>query len=148
MLTICVLDKVLLKVFLLFIMNAMEENSKQQDLVYRTQKFARDVRNFIKQIPKWYGMIDDTKQLIRSSGSVAANYIEAQEALSTNDFLYRNRLCRKEARESIVWLGLLDCSLPEKFEAQREILLIEAKELVLIFSAIIKKGERKIQKDN
>ena len=123
----------------------MEDNSKQkhQDLADRTQKFARDVRVFLKQIPKWYGMIEDTKQLIRSAGSVAANYIEAQEALSTRDFLYRNRLCRKEARESVVWLILLDCSLPEKFEAQRKILLNETKELVLIFSAIVKKVEKK-----
>ena len=46
--------------------------------------------------------------MVRSSGSVGANYIEAQEALSRKDFAMRVKISRKEAKESIYWLKLLE----------------------------------------
>lgn len=49
------------------------------DLEERTEKFSRDVRRFVKGIPKRFENVEDLKQRIRSSGSVAANYIEAHE---------------------------------------------------------------------
>jgi len=42
--------------------------------------------------------------LVRASGSVGANYIEANESLSKKDFLMRVKICRKEAKESRYWL--------------------------------------------
>lgn len=84
------------------------QNSKQYNLEERTFKFAKDCRRLIKQLPKTIGNIEDGKQLIRSSGSVHANFIEANEALSKKDFYYRVKICRKEAKESRSWLGLID----------------------------------------
>jgi four helix bundle protein len=57
------------------------QNSKRYDLEERTLKFAKDVRLFIKELPKSMATIEDGKQLVRSSGSVGANYIEANEKL-------------------------------------------------------------------
>ena len=59
--------------------------------------FARDVRSFVKSAPRTVGNIEDLKQLVKSSGSVGANYIEANEALSKKDFSHRIKISRKEA---------------------------------------------------
>ena len=58
------------------------ENPKQYDLEDRTFKFAKRVRTLVKKLTKTIGNIEDGKQVIRSSGSVGANYIEANESLS------------------------------------------------------------------
>jgi len=58
------------------------QNTKLYNLEERTFKFAKRNRMFVKKLPKTIGNIEDGKQLIRSSGSVGANYIEANEALS------------------------------------------------------------------
>jgi four helix bundle protein len=81
---------------------------KQYDLEDRTFNFAKDVREFVRQIPRTIANIEDTKQLVRASGSVGANYIEANESLSKKDFLMRIKICRKEAKESRYWLRLID----------------------------------------
>lgn len=83
-------------------------NSKQYDLEERTAKFAECCRDFVKKLIRTISNIEYGKQLIRSSGSQAANYIEANEALSKKDFIYRIRICRKETKESCLWLRLCD----------------------------------------
>ena len=55
----------------------------------RTFEFARDVRLFVKGLPRTICNLEDGKQLVRSSGSVGANYIEANESLSKKDFRLR-----------------------------------------------------------
>jgi len=84
---------------------------------------------------------EQLKQLVRSSGSVGANYIEAQEALSRKDFKYRVCVARKEARESVYWLRLLNTGTKPELEAQRQDLLTECGELVRILSAIINRTD-------
>ena len=76
------------------------KNSKQYDLEERTLRFAKDVIEFVNILPKTVANIEIMKQIIRSSGSVGANYIEANEALSKKDFAMRVKICRKEAKES------------------------------------------------
>jgi four helix bundle protein len=76
------------------------QNSKQYDLEERTFEFAKAVRTFVNQIPKTATNIEDAKQLTRFSGSIGANYIEANEFLGRKDFLMRIKICRKEAKES------------------------------------------------
>ena len=56
----------------------------QYDLEDRTLKFARGCRRFVKQLPRTIGNIEDGRQLIKSSGSVGANYIEANEVKKTS----------------------------------------------------------------
>jgi len=77
-----------------------ESRTGHYDLEDRTFTFAKNVRAFAKRIPKTIANIEDTKQMVRASGSVGANYIEANEFLSKKDFLMRIRICRKEAKES------------------------------------------------
>lgn len=80
---------------------------KPYDLEERTFEFARDCRNLIAALPKSIANYEDGKQLIRSSGSVGANYIEANEKLGDKDFIFRLKIARKEAKESTYWLKLL-----------------------------------------
>ena len=121
----------------------MTENKKFKtyDLEDRTQNFAKRVRDFIKILPKSISNNEDGKQVIRSSGSVAANYIEANEALSKKDFIMRVKICRKEAKESRLWLNLIDLNNLVKLEVQRQELIGEATELMNIFGSIIRKSE-------
>jgi len=77
------------------------QNSKPiYDLEERTFRFAKNVRLFIKTLPKTIANIEDIKQVVRASGSIGSNYIEANEALSKKDFVMRIKICRKEAKES------------------------------------------------
>ncbi len=111
------------------------KNSKQYDLEERTFQFASKVREYVKIIPKSVSSIDDIKQLVRSSGSIGANYIEANDSLSKKDFIMRIKISRKEAKETRFWLRLL------AYSQEREELLQEATELMNIFGAILKKSE-------
>ena len=116
----------------------MPNDDKTQDLEERTYEFARDVRTFVKLLPKTEGNKEDIPQLIRASGSVAANYIEGNDCLGNKDFLMRMKISRKEAKESGLFLRLVDCDHDEKMEQNRQRLVQEAKELKLIVSAIIR----------
>ena len=115
--------------------------TKQYDLEDRTFAFAKDVRTLVKQIPKTVANIEDTKQLVRASGSVGANYIEANESLSKKDFLMRIKICRKEAKESRYWLRLIDTGDDTTVEKDRLNHIKEAAELTNIFGAILRKSE-------
>lgn len=119
----------------------MTEIKKQYDLEERTSNFSKRVRVFVGRLPKTIGNIEDGKQLIRSSGSVGANYIEANEALSKKDFLMRAKICRKEAKESRYWLDLIDTNEYKHLEEERQNLIKEATELMNIFGSIIRKSE-------
>ena len=113
---------------------------KPYDLEERTFQFARDVRLFVKALPYSISNVEDGKQLIKSSGSVGANYIEANESLGKKDFKFRMRISRKEAKESAYWLKLIKAS--NDFENKREVdeLINEAIQLKKILSAIIEKS--------
>lgn len=117
------------------------QNKKVYDLEERTFNFAKEVRFFVKQFPKTLISIEDTKQLVRSSGSVGANYIEANESFSKKDFIMRVKISRKEAKESRYWLNLLEPS-SQSLETTRQKLVKEATELMMIFGAIIRKQEK------
>ena len=73
--------------------------------------------------------------MVRSAGSVGANYIEADEALSKKDFLMRIKICRKEAKESRYWLAL---SAPQKENDQLKSHVIdESTHLIKIFTSTV-----------
>ena len=125
-------------------MSDHSNESKPYDLEERTYEFALHVRQLLKQ-RAWHRVSwTDVTQLLRSSGSVAANYVEAQEAVSGDDFIHRIRICRKENRESALWMRLLndtnDLNRSETTEMDR--LLEETVELTRIFTSIIKKREQ------
>jgi len=93
-------------------------NSKQYDLEDRTLEFARRVIAFVNRLPKTLPNHEVAKQLVKSSGSVGANYIEANEALSKKDFAMRIKICRKESKESRYWLQLVKVK-PEGDEKEK-----------------------------
>ena len=111
---------------------------KPRDLEERTFLFAQWIRAFVKRLPRTIGNIEDVRQLVRASGSVAANWIEADEALSKKDFLVRAKICRKEAKESRLFLRLIEVGTSNI--SSRDALAVEAYELTLIFSTIISKS--------
>jgi four helix bundle protein len=118
----------------------MDDGAKRRDLDDRTFQFAESVRQFVKQLPRSVSNAEDVRQLVRAFGSVAANWIEADEALSKKDFLMRAKICRKEAKESRLYLRLLEAGLAKNTASSRDSLAKEARELTPIFSAIISKS--------
>ncbi len=118
-----------------------EENRNKYDLEERTFQFAKSVCNYTKRLKKTVQNIEYIKQVIKSSASSGANYIEANEKLSKSDFIYRIKICRKEAKESAFWLRLIVETNEEEYSKEGMKLFNEAIELKKIFSAIIKKSE-------
>jgi four helix bundle protein len=118
-----------------------KEQSKKYDLEERTFEFARDVRAFVRQLPHTVANIEDVKQLVRASGSVGANYIEANESLGKKDFAMKAKICRKEAKESRYFLRLVFADGNSVLDKTRSALIQEATELTSIFGAIVRKTE-------
>src|SRR6266702_1191881 len=112
------------------------ENAKRYDLEEWTCEIARRVRAFIKLLNKTLATIEEAKQVIRASGSLASNYIEANEALRKKDFLMRIKICRKEAKESRFFLRLIDIAENGQAGREQQTLIQEAQELTNIFGAI------------
>ena len=114
-------------------------NSKQRqyDLEERTLRYTQRVIKYIKKLKKTLTNTEISKQLMRSSGSVGANYIEANESLSKKDFLMRMKICKKEVKESRYWLLLSESKDNIK---EREYLIGEATELMKIFGSILEKS--------
>ncbi len=115
------------------------KNSRKYDLEERTLQYAKAVREFVKKVPKTLSNIEDCKQLVKASGSVGANYIEANEALSKKDFIMRIKICRKEAKESRYWLQLIDTQDSKELDTERAQLITEGTELMKIFGSILQK---------
>ena len=93
-----------------------------------SRKTERDIEN-----------IEDIKQLVRASGSVGANNIEANENVGPGDLRYRIKVSRKESKESMHFLGLIEIFDDKELEAERILLVDEAGQLRKIFSAKLKK---------
>jgi four helix bundle protein len=113
---------------------------QKYDLEERTLSFLKNVIVFLRAIRKDFVNIELGKQLLRSAGSVGANYRDANEAISKKDFAFRIRLCRKEAKESSFWLSSFDCD--DRLNERRKTLLQEAIEFSKIFGSMVKKLEK------
>ncbi len=107
------------------------------DLEERTFRFALECRKLVEGLPWSIVNYEDGKQLVRSSGSVGANYIEANEKVGKKDFIFRLKIARKEAKESKYWLMLLSEMNPKEFNIDN--LIDEAEQLRRILSTIISK---------
>ena len=120
------------------------QNPKRYDLEDRTFEFAVSCRDFVKKLPKTLANIEYGKQLVRSSGSQAANYIEANESLSRKDFIHRIKICRKETKESALWIKLCELGTDSPLNIERDRLLTESIELRKIFNAIVEKSQNSV----
>ena len=109
------------------------------ELEDRCLKFAQRCQNYVRRLSRDLPNQENGKQLTRSSGSVGANYIEANESLSKKDFVMRIKISRKEAKESRFWLRLAEPLLENQEE--KEELIQEALELTKIFGSILEKSK-------
>ncbi len=116
------------------------QKDKPYDLEERTFYFAQNAFQYFKNLPKTAINNEVGKQGIRATGSVGANFIEANEAFSRKDFAMRVKICRKEVKESIYLLKLSEAN--ESQEKMRAELIKEATELMKIFGAIIEKSKK------
>ena len=117
----------------------MIDQNKKYDLEERTSLFAERVRNFCLRLPKNVANAEYLSQLIRVGSSPGANYIEANESIGDKDFKMKIKTCRRESKESSYWLRLVITDGSKEMEDERNYLRQEAKEFVLIFTAILKK---------
>ena len=117
------------------------EKGKKFDLEDRTFQFARRVRALCKTVPATLSNREDVRQLVKASGSVGANYIEANNALGKKDFLLRIKICLKEAKESGYWLRLIDMGSSIQLDAERQRLIAESTQLVNIFGTILRNSQ-------
>ncbi len=117
----------------------MNQPEKIYDLEERTTVYAERVRDYCFKLPKNIANREYIPQLIRSGSSPGANYIEANESIGDKDFNMKIKTCRREAKESSYWLRLTVLDENEPLQTERQYLRQEAKELVLIFTSILKK---------
>jgi len=112
---------------------------KKYDLEDRTEHFSISVSDFCLPLKRDTINIEYIRQLVRSAASVAGNYLEANENLGEGDLKYRIKVCRKESKESKLWLKHVLTYDSALLENERKDLIQEAFELENIFGAILKK---------
>lgn len=111
------------------------------DLETRTLKFSQNLILFLKKLPNSQILIPLINQCLRSGTSIGANYREANGASSKKDFISKIYICKKESKETLYWLELIEQSLnDEKLKFECRILWQESKEFVLIFGKISSKS--------
>lgn len=115
-------------------------NIREFNLEERTAKFGENIIKLVRTIPENTISKPVLSQLIRSGTSVGANYCEADDAESRQDFIHKIGICKKEARETKHWIRMLVTIFPQCKEEAR-IMWKEAKELNLIFNAIRKSAK-------
>ena len=116
-----------------------EINPNRYDLEERTAKFGESVIKFARKIKEDTVAKPLISQLVRAGTSVGANYSEADDAESKKDFRHKIGICKKEARESKHWLRMIAIAVPDSKD-EAKIIWQEAKELNLIFNAIVNKN--------
>lgn len=119
--------------------NPNHKQNNKYDLEERCFKFAKRVNEYVNKLPRTIPNIENGKQLVRSGGSLGANYIEANESLSRKDFVMRVKISKKETKESRFWLMLTE-PLREN-QKEKEELIQEALELMKIFGSILEKSK-------
>ena len=121
----------------------MTKFSNKYDLEERTAKLAEEIIKLVKSIKINSINKRIVEQIVGSGGSIGANYCEANEAESKQDFKHKIGICKKETKETKHWLRLLAMANPEIKGKLRE-LYKENQELLLIFSSILKSANKKV----
>lgn len=124
----------------------MPPSFNSEVLYGRLLKFANSCGNLVSRLPKQITNLEYGRQLVRSSASIGANYIEAIEGFSRKEFILRLKICRKETKESNHWLTLIS-SANNVAEVSRncEVLISEGRELIRIFASSINTSERNLE---
>lgn len=124
----------------------MNQIKSHEELEKRLKEFALRVLRLVKELPKTEENRIYGRQVIRSSSSVGANYAEATSAHTKPDFLHDMNKCRKEAKETVYWLGLIfEANLV--FQSRMKNLLDESLQIFKIFTSSVKTARNR-QKNN
>jgi len=121
----------------------LDTDQKKYDLEERTQKFSLRVRDFCGKLKRDIINVEYIRQLTKAAGSVAGNYIEANESLGDQDKIMHIKISRKEVKESKLWLSHVLTYGDQNLEHERLQLLRESLELENIFGSIYRKLENK-----
>lgn len=116
-----------------------------RDIRERTFEFAVRIIKLCNELNKKPGVCRDiSRQLLKAGTSVGANTEEAQAAQSKPDFISKNSIALKEARETHFWLRLLIAAkvMPEKRLAE---LRDEAEEIKRILGSIVVSAKRSLK---
>ena len=108
-----------------------------QELENRFFNYAKNVRDFCVSLKHSVINIEYIRQLIRASGSVGANYIEASDDLGKADERMNIKIARREAKESIYWLSLVLVYDNSEMESKRMSLIDEGRQITKILSSIL-----------
>lgn len=113
-------------------------DDKIQNLRNKIRKFIQEIIIFARTLPN-----DDIgriflKQIIRSATSIGANFEESTEAESNKDVIHKMSIVRKEAKETLYWLEIIESTFPA-LNIKTGILKTECLELIRIFASIINK---------
>lgn len=112
-----------------------QTDKPQYDLGIRTFEFSKKLIKFLKYLSKDH--LDQTiiTQAIRSGTSIGANYREADGGESKKDFIHKIGICKKEAKETLYWLGLIQEGLEIK-TPELDWLIDECQQYIRIFGKI------------
>jgi four helix bundle protein len=119
-------------------------NQKPQDIRERTFRFGCDVVRFCRTfsvVPGVHRQIGG--QLLAAGTSIGANLEEAKGAYSRRDFIAKNSIALKEAREALYWLKIITACLLAP-AAETSGLLREADELVAILTTIVRRARLRL----
>jgi len=119
----------------------MTNETGKFDLEERTACFGEQIIGFAKCIRPTPVNAPLISQLVRAGTSIGANYCEADDACSKKDFRHKIGICKNESKETKHWLRMVAAAEDELRSDARK-LWQEAKELNLIFGAILRKRER------
>ncbi len=111
------------------------------DLESRAAEFSKRALAFAKAVPRNVVTLPLTRQFVRSATSIGANYCEADDAVSRKEFHCKIAICKKESRETKYWIQMLVAAEPAMAE-QAKPLWLEAKELHLIFTTIVRRTKQ------
>lgn len=111
---------------------------KYIELEERTFQFGRKINKLVNTLPsnRVNNRLGD--QVVRSGNSIGANYREANETETKSDFKFKIGICRREAKETVYWLRLVDDANPA-LRTVIQPLLIESMELLKIFASMSKR---------
>ena len=118
--------------------------SYKQKLIHRLEKFSILIIRLCSVFPKTPAGFAIASQLIRSSTSIGANMIEAQDASSRKDFLHDVNISLREAKETQYWLSLVHASFQNLSSATLNELEKENAELVALLTSTVRKTKQSL----
>ena|SRR3989344_3704935 len=120
-------------------------SNKDYDIHERIFNYVVRVIKFLEKLPKTPTNLIFINQVTRSVTSMGANDQEADGAMSKKDFLHGFTLVRKEGKESIFWIRIIEKTNSSKFSEEVLELIEEGKEIVAIISTIIRKSLQSVK---